>query len=313
MNWSYFVFGFANVSLAILLSPFYIGLIKKVKAWTQGRRGPPLAQQYRNLMKLTRKEAVYSANSSWVMRSTPYVSMAVMVTAALCVPLAYVPSPPLALGNVILFLYLLALARFFMALAGLDAGSTFGGMGSSREMSISSVIEPITVIVFAALAFSLRTLNIHEMFMKTAEGSFFTDPAFILISIPLFIVLIVETGRVPVDNPETHLELTMIHEAMVLEYSGRDLALMELSHAVKQTLLMALIVNILFPWGIATEPGFAAVAAGAAAFALKGAILAIVIGLFESSVAKSRLFMLPGTFAVAFFLSVITILLEVFR
>ncbi len=313
MNISYFVFGFVNVAFVLLLSPLLMTLIKRVKANTQRRRGPPILQSYYNFLKLLKKDAIYSSNSSQIMRVTPYVNMAVMVTAALCVPLAFIPSPALDFGNVILFLYLLALARFMMALAGLDAGCTFGGMGSSREMSISSVIEPITVVVFAALSFTLKSLNLHEMFRLSADSSFFLNPAFILIAIPLFIVLIVETARIPVDNPETHLELTMVHEAMLLEYSGRDLALMELSAAMKQTLLMGVLINILMPWGIATTLSVAAVLTGLVAFFLKAVILSVFIGLFESSIAKTRLFGLPSMFAVAYFLSMITIFLGVFR
>ena len=313
MTSEYVFFGAANVAFALLISPFYMSLIRRVKARVQRRRGPPLMQTYHNLLKLWRKERVYSENSSWVMRATPYANMAIMLVAALCVPLFFVPEPPLELGNVILFLYLLTLARFFMALSGLDAGSTFGGMGSSREMSLSSVVEPITIIVFAALAYTLKTINLHEMFVKTSESAFILNPASVLISIPLFIVMIVETARVPVDNPETHLELTMVHEAMILEYSGRDLALMELSHALKQTLLMGIIINVLFPWGLTTDLAVLALAAGAALFAIKASVLAAFIGIFESSLAKTRFFALPGLFMIAFFLSVITIMMEVFR
>ncbi len=313
MNSQYLVFGLVNILLVIIISPFYGSVIKRVKAAVQRRRGPPLLQPYYNILKLMRKETVYSVNSSQIMRVTPYINLTVMVVASLCVPLAFIPQPVLGLGNVILFLYLLGLARFFMSLAGLDAGSTFGGMGSSREMSISSVIEPITVIVFTALSFTIKTLNLHEMFLKASSSLMSFDPAFVLISIPLFIVLIVETARIPVDNPETHLELTMIHEAMLLEYSGKDLAMMELSHAMKQTLLMAVLINILFPWGIATQLTLAAVVAGVLAFILKAFVLAVFIGLFESSLAKTRLFGLPSLFMTSFFLSIITLFLGVFK
>ncbi|VVB55008.1 NAD(P)H-quinone oxidoreductase subunit 1, chloroplastic [uncultured archaeon] len=313
MTGSFVLYCIVNVAVALLVSPLFMGLIKKVKAYAQRRRGPPLLQQYYSIAKLMRKERVYSSNASWIMRATPYVSIIAMVVAALFVPLAFVPSPVDGIGNVILFLYLLALARFFMALAGLDAGSTFGGMGSSREMSISAVIEPITVMVFTALAFILHTTNFHEMFRATAGTGFFMDPAFILISIPLFIVLITETARIPVDNPETHLELTMIHEAMILELSGSDLALMELSHAVKQTLLMGIFINLLVPWGLSSDATLVGIAVGALSFLVKGAVLAFAIGVVESSIAKLRLFNLPNVFMTAFFFSVLTLFLEVFK
>jgi formate hydrogenlyase subunit 4 len=186
-------------------------------------------------------------------------------------------------------------------------------MGSSREMSISSIIEPITIIVLTALVFTMNTLSLHEMFLASASSLFLSNPALVLISISLFIIIIVETARVPVDNPETHLELTMVHEAMILEYSGRDLALMELSHAVKQALLMAILINIIFPLGLAIEISAVGLIIAVVAFVLKGALLSAIIGIFESSLAKSRLFLIPNLFMIAFFLSILTIFWEVFK
>ncbi len=241
-----------NTVVVIAISPLFVSLIKKVKAWTQGRQGPSVFQTYFTLIKLLKKEVIYSPNSSRIMRVTPLVMMAAILVAALFVPLVFVPEPIGGIGNIILFLYLLALARFFMALAGLDAGSSFGGMGSSREMSISAIIEPTTIIVFAALAFVFKTLNIFDMFALTSVTGSLSTPTLILIGISLFIILIVETSRIPVDNPETHLELTMIHEGMILEQSGRNLALMELSAAVKMTVLMALLINLIVPFGLTT-------------------------------------------------------------
>jgi formate hydrogenlyase subunit 4 len=205
-----------NTLIVVLVSPLFVSLIKKVKAWTQGRRGPSVFQTYFTLIKLLKKEVIYATDSSWVMRITPLVNIGALLVAALFVPLAFVPEPVAGIGNIILFLYLLALAKFFMALAGLDAGSSFGGMGSSREMSISAIIEPTTVIVFAALAFVFKSLNIFDMFTTTVTSGFLSTPTLILIGISLFIITIVETSRIPVDNPETHLELTMIHEGMIL-------------------------------------------------------------------------------------------------
>lgn len=197
-----------------------------------------------------------------------------------------------------------------MALAGLDAGSTFGGMGSSREMTISAVIEPVTVIVFAALAYVLGTMDIHRMALAVLANG--PQAALVLISMSLFIILIVETARVPVDNPETHLELTMVHEAMILEQSGKNLAFMELAHAIKQTLLMGLLMSVLFPYGLATETTLVALVFGIGAFIVKGLCISFFVGLFESSMAKSRLFLLPNLFMLAYFFSFLTILFEVF-
>jgi formate hydrogenlyase subunit 4 len=312
MNPEFILFLLINTAVVLAIAPFFISLIKKVKAWTQGRRGPPLFQTYFMLVKLVKKEVIYSPHSSWIMRVTPVVNIAAILVAALFVPLVFVPAPVGGIGNIILLLYLLALAKFFMALAGLDAGSSFGGMGSSREMSISAIIEPTTIIVFAALVFVFKTLNIFEMFTLSEAAGTLSTPTLILIGISLFIILIVETSRIPVDNPETHLELTMIHEGMVLEQSGSNLALMELSAAVKLTLLMALLINLIVPFGLATTLSAAGLLLALVLFLLKGSILAGVIGLFESSMAKMRFFRLPSLFAMAFFFSTLIIIIEVF-
>jgi len=312
MNADFILYLVINTLVVIAISPLFVSLIKKVKARVQGRQGPSIFQTYFTLIKLLKKEVIYSPNSSRIMRVTPLVTIAAILVAALFVPLVFVPEPVGGIGNIILFLYLLALARFFMALAGLDAGSSFGGMGSSREMSISSIIEPTTIIVFAALAFVFKTLNIFDMFTITATAGQPATSTLILIAISLFIIIIVETSRIPVDNPETHLELTMIHEGMILEQSGRNLALMELAAAVKMTVLMALLINLIVPFGLATTLTLAGILIAVVVFAVKGSILAGIIGLFESSMAKKRFFQLPSLFAMAFFFSTLIIIIAVF-
>ena len=305
-------YGILNMLFVLLISPLFISLIKIVKAHAQKRRGPPILQTYRNLAKLLKKETVYSTNSSWIMRITPLVNIAALLVASLFVPLVVIPQPNDLVGNIILFLYLLAMAKFFMALSGLDAGSTFGGMGSSREMAISALIEPVIIIVFAALAFAFKTINLPDMFRGALASNVLINPVLILVSISIFIVIIVESARVPVDNPETHLELTMIHEAMILEQSGKNLAMMEMSSAMKQLLLMGILINILVPWGLTSDFSALPILISLGAFILKAIVLAVIIGLFESSCAKSRLFRLPGVFAIALFLSIITLIIEVF-
>jgi formate hydrogenlyase subunit 4 len=204
-------------------------------------------------------------------------------------------------------------ARFFMVPGGLDAGSTFGGMGSSREMTVSSIIEPVTIMACAALAFVLKTTSLAEMFRTLLAGSIISYPALILVGVSLFIILIVETARVPVDNPETHLELTMIHEAMILEQSGPKLAIVELTSGVKQTVLMALLINVTFPWGLSTGTAPASILLAVVMMALKLGVLALTVGLFESLLAKIRFFRLPDFFMIALFLSFITIVFELLR
>lgn len=299
-----------NLALILLVSPLFMTLIKKVKARAQRRTGPPLLQGYYQLIKLFRKEVVYSEYAGFISRIAPYASFAILLTAALMVPVVWIPDEAPMAGNIIVFLYLLAFARFLVALLGLDAGSTFGGMGSSREMSLSAVIEPTTIVVFAAMAYVMGTLSIHEMF-RHAVSIPPAGPTILLLSVSLIILIIVETGRIPVDNPETHLELTMIHEGMLLDTSGRNLALIELSNAVKQTLLMALLINILLPFGLVQTLTIPALIAGVLLFLAKGTGLCIIIGLIESSVAKMRFFRIPGLFMMAFFFSVLTIFSEV--
>jgi formate hydrogenlyase subunit 4 len=310
---AFLIYALLNTIFVILISPLFVSLIKKVKAYMQGRQGPPLLQTYYSLLKLLRKERVYSSNTSLIIRITPYINVVCIIVASLFVPVVFIPGMTAGFGNVILFLYLLVCAKFFMALAGLDAGSTFGGMGSSREMTFSAVIEPVIIIVFAALGLLLQTTNLYQMFTTSLQSSLLINPSTLLISLSLFIILIVETSRIPVDNPETHLELTMIHEAMLLEYSGPDLAMMEMSHAVKQTLLMAVLINVLFPWGLTASPNVLSVPVSIIAFMAKGVVLATAVGVFESLFAKSRLFRLPNLFMLAFFFSFLTILFELLK
>ena len=310
---AFLIYALLNTIFVILISPLFVSLIKKVKAYMQGRQGPPLLQTYYSLLKLLRKERVYSSNTSLIIRITPYINVVCIIVASLFVPVVFIPGMTAGFGNVILFLYLLVCAKFFMALAGLDAGSTFGGMGSSREMTFSAVIEPVIIIVFAALGLLLQTTNLYQMFTTSLQSSLLINPSTLLISLSLFIILIVETSRIPVDNPETHLELTMIHEAMLLEYSGPDLAMMEMSHAVKQTLLMAVLINVLFPWGLTASPNVLSVPVSIIAFMAKGVVRATAVGVFESLFAKSRLFRLPNLFMLAFFFSFSTILFELLK
>lgn len=311
MNFIPVVYGVLNVLLVLGLAPLYITVVKKVKARVQGRRGPRIIQGYLNLAKLFKKEVIYSEYASFISRLAPYASLSILLVAALMVPLVWVPDLEPVTGNIIVFLYLLVAGRLLLALLGLDAASSFGGMGSSREMSLSAIIEPVTVLVFAALAFVMGSISIPEMFRHAALESPSWSPTILLLCISLFILIIVETGRIPVDNPETHLELTMVHEGMLLDTSGRNLALFELSHGVKQVLLMALLINILVPAGLMFEFSVPALIIGCILFLLKGTVLSIGIGLFESSFAKMRFFQIPNLFMIAFFFSILTIFIEV--
>jgi formate hydrogenlyase subunit 4 len=309
MNGNAVLYTLLNPIFTLALAPLLVGLIKNVKALMQGRRGPPMLQQYYQLRKLFHKEIIYSLDSSFIMKLSPYLGIAFVLTASLFVPMLFIPQN-VWFGNIILFFYLMVTAKFFMVLGGLDAGSTFGGLGSSREMTISSIIEPVTIISCAALVFVLKTTSIPEMFSTLLAGSVYSYPTLILVGISLFIILIVESSRVPVDNPETHLELTMIHEAMVLEQSGPKLALMELSYGVRQTVLATLLINVTFPWGMSTGTSYSALLLAGGSMVLKMGLMAVTVGVVESLLARIRFFRLPDFFMIALFLSFITIVFE---
>jgi formate hydrogenlyase subunit 4 len=294
----------------LIVAPVLVGLIRKVKARFQCREGASVFQPYADLVKLFRKQPVVSTSTSWIFTATPYILFASTLAAGLLVP-SFISQTPLSFaGNIIALVYLLALGTFFLMLAGLDAGSAFGGMGSSREALVASLTEPAMILSIFAIALTAGSTNLSTIVYKTAllEG-IVTDPSPHLMALAaLFIVALAETGRVPVDNPATHLELTMIHEAMVLEYSGRYLALIEWAAGMKLALFLTLIANVFAPWGIATVWTPAALAIGLLVYLVKVAGLAVLIGVIECMFAKLRLFRVTEFLGVAFILSLLGLL-----
>ena len=282
-----------QVAGMLALSPLLKGAIKKGKAVLQTRRGPPLLQGYYDLAKLLRKEPVRSQTASWVYVAGPRVYFATAVAASTLVPVLLAVAPLEAAGGILLLVGTLALGRFALAAAALDTGSPFGGMGSSREMTIAALAEPALMLGLFASALAAGTLNLGALVRSVlAEGPAF-HPSDLLAFAGLFIIVIAETGRIPVDNPATHLELTMIHEAMVLEYAGPDLALVEWASAVKELLYLTLLADLFLPIGIATTvaPGPMLIAFGA--WCAKVLVLAVGMTLVESTNAKLRLFRVP--------------------
>jgi formate hydrogenlyase subunit 4 len=212
-------------------------------------------------------------------------------------------------GDLIAVVYLFALARFFIALASLDAGSSFGGMGGSREMFISSLVEPAMMLSIFAIALNVGTTNLSVISGTVSSmGLDAVSPYHLLAFVALFIIAIAETGRIPVDNPATHLELTMIHEAMILEYSGKQLAIVELGAMMKQLLVFSLMANIFFPWGIASELSAAGIAISLVVIILKVAVLGVIMALVETSTAKWRLFRLPNLLSISLMLSFLALI-----
>ena len=295
--------------IVALGAPLLVGSVRKLKARLQGRQGPASFQPYRDLRKLLVKEAVISENTSWIFRFTPYLVASVMLLSSLLVPMLTTRTPLGFIGNIIVLMYLLLLATFFLALAGLDAGSAFGGMGSSREMIIAALAEPTVMVAIFAIALRVGSTSLDEIVRRGAHDSLLLlNPGHLLAFVAFFIVALAETGRLPVDNPATHLELTMIHEAMVLEYSGRHLALIEWAAGMKLFLFLTLLANLFFPWGVAHTLEPLPVAIAFAALALKVGVLAAAIAMLETSVAKLRLFRVPELLSGSFTLALLAVI-----
>jgi formate hydrogenlyase subunit 4 len=294
-----------QIIIILAFSPVLSGIIKKTKAFFQIRKGPSIFQPYYDIEKLLRKDSVISQNVSWIFHAAPIISFAAVMTAGLLIPI-YITSLPFGFaGDLIAVVYLFALARFFTALASLDAGSSFGGMGGSREMFIAAMVEPALMLSIFAVALNVGSTNLGYI-SRTLSGMGLDalSPYQILAFVALFIIAIAETGRIPVDNPSTHLELTMIHEAMILEYSGKQLAIVELGAMAKQLLIFSLLANIFFPWGVASEgASIAALAFALVVYILKIVIIGLTMAVVETSTAKWRLFRLPDLLSISLMFS----------
>lgn len=302
-----FVYIIIQILVVLILSPLVGGIIRKIKALTQKRKGAPLLQLYFDLSKLFKKSAVVSETSSWIFRVTPYIVFAAAVTASLFIPLTGKLFQGGFPGDAIMFVSILALGRFFMMSAALDTGSTFGGMGSSREAMISALIEPSILVSLFTVGLIAKTTSIPLMMtaMNAVKFPLF-HPVYLMVFLALLIIIIAETARIPVDDPSTHLELTMVHEAMILEYSGRHLALMEYGAAVKQLTFITLLVNILLPTDqLIAAAGIGAVLLALALYLVKVVIAAVIIGIIEVSTVKFKLFSVPNLAALAFILSLL--------
>jgi formate hydrogenlyase subunit 4 len=304
----------AQMLLVLLLAPGLLGFTRKVKARLLRRRGPPVLQPYRDLLRLIRKEAVLAENASWLFRSGPY-----MIFAATWVAAALVPTFATGLtfswaADMIAIAALIGSARFFLALVGMDVGTSFGGIGSSREMMFASLAEPAMIMIVFTVALVAGSTQLSVVANHMLEhGSLRVSLGLALVA--LIIVAVAENARIPVDNPATHLELTMVHEAMVLEYSGRHLAVIELAAALKLLLYVSLIACIFLPWGLAPVGSTAeAYAIGVAAYVAKLLAGGFLLVVFETSIAKMRVFRVPEFLGIALMLGLLgTLLLFVSR
>jgi formate hydrogenlyase subunit 4 len=293
----------------LVLAPLLLGFTRKVKARLLRRRGPPVLQPYRDLLKLIRKEAVLAENASWLFRSSPYMIFSATWVAAALVPTFATELTFSWVADLIAIIALIGSARFFLALAGMDIGTSFGGIGSSREMMFASLAEPAMIMIVFTVALVAGSTQLSFI------ASYMQENASLRVSlgmglIALVIVAVAENARIPVDNPATHLELTMVHEAMVLEYSGRHLAMIELAAAIKLLLYVSLIACIFVPWGLApTGSGPAAYTIGAAAYLGKLLAGGFLLVLFETSIAKMRVFRVPQFLGTALMLGLLGALL----
>jgi len=304
MNILFFIL---QISFIPLASPLCVGIIRKLKAKLQNRQGASIFQPYQDLRKLFRKDEVISKDASFIFRIAPFIVFAVTLAVGASVPLFASFANTAWSGDFLLVIYALAIGTFFLALAGLDVGGGFGGFGSSREMTVSALAEGGFIFSLLTLALASGGTNLFHIAGTAllSQSQLFLPVS--LAFIGFVVILLAETARYPFDNPATHLELTMIHEAMILEYSGTRLALMEWAAANKLLIFIALGANLFFPWGIAHAASFPALLISALCFFAKIGLFCAAIAILESSMAKFRFFRLPDLLVISFILNVIAV------
>lgn len=294
----------------LLLAPLLTGLVRKVKARLQRRQGPPLVQPYRDLRRLLGKEVVLAENASWLFRVAPYMIFAVTWVAASLIPTFATGLLFSWSGDLIAIAALLGSARFTQALAGMDIGTSFGGIGSSREVMIASLAEPAMLMIVLTVALIAGSTQLSTIAGVMASSEVGLRVSLALALVAFVIVALAENARIPVDNPATHLELTMVHEAMVLEYSGRHLAMIDLASFLKLLLYTSLIGCMFFPFGIAqNESGPEQYLGGMVIYLVKLVIGGVLLGVLEMSIAKMRVFRVPNFLGAAFMLGLLGVLL----
>ena len=303
---------FGEVLLAIAIAPLFAGWIAQCRAWLQNRSAPPLIQPYRTLRKLFYKDVALATNASPLFRMTPYILFGTMVLAAAIIPSVATDLPFARAADAIALIGLFATARVFLSLAAMDIGTAFGSMGARRDMMIGFLAEPaLLMVLFNAFLLSQSTALPSVVEASTAH-SFLIDPSLIFAAVAFVMVLLAENARIPIDNPATHLELTMIHEAMVLEYSARHLALVEWSSDLKLFNYACIGFALFLPWGIATDGGNGSLALviAVAALLVKLVVAGAALALIESLSAKLRIFRAPEYLAMAFLLAVLGLLVH---
>jgi len=298
-----FVIELLQFALLLGLAPAFAGWVKVLKCRAQGRTAPGVLQPYRDIRRLFGKDIVLAENASWLFRFTPYLTFGVMVMVAGIVPLISVDLPLAATADVIALVMLFGMIRFFTALAGMDIGTAFGGMGASREMTIASLAEPAMLMAIFTVSLTSSSTSLTQMVSVMTKAEFVIRPSLAFALAAFILIALAETGRIPVDNPATHLELTMIHEAMILEYSGRHLALIEWAGMMKLLLFFSLGIAAFCPWGIAPSGDIGQLALAFCLLAVKLMLGALIMVLIETGLAKMRIFRLPEFLGSAFLLA----------
>jgi formate hydrogenlyase subunit 4 len=301
-----------QLAIALALAPLLVGWVNQCRAWLQNKRAPSLFLPYRTIRKLFTKDAVVARNASPMFRIAPYIVFGAMCCAAAIVPSLATDLPFARAADAIALVGLFALARVFIALAAMDIGTAFGSLGARREMFIGFLAEPALLMVLFSASLISKSTSLATIVDTLAHRELTIYPGLAFAGVAFTMVSLAENARVPVDNPATHLELTMLHEAMILEYGGRHLALIEWASQVKLMIYAVLIVDFFFPWGIATEPGSpSGLAIGAVTVTAKLMLLAVVLVAWETVLAKMRLFRVPQFLGFAFLLALLGMLTHV--
>jgi formate hydrogenlyase subunit 4 len=297
-----------QVVAMVVLSPLLIGLMRQTRALLEGRAGPGVLQPWRDLRKLASKETLLADGTSWVSVVGPVVVLLSGLLVCVLVPLVGAVPFPQVPDDLFVMVSVLLVGSVAVALVGLDAGTAFGGMGSSRHMTIAALVEPTVLVAVYALSIPVGSSVVSRIVRaRIADPASIATPVSLLALVALTIAVVAETGRLPVDNPSTHLELTMVHEAMVLESSGRDLAFLDLGSWLRLAALLGLIGSLLVPWGVATEVSVASVVVGVLALVVKLAVLGAVLATVEVFLAKVRLFRVPELLAGSFVLALLAV------
>ncbi len=310
---SYTLYSYCSTIVLLVSAPLIAGILAKFRAMIEGRQGPRILQCYYDLAKLCNKESIVPESSSWIFRLYPYLALALLVLLSLAIPVLSTVSIYFNLGDAVFVFGILLLIAFLSTLAAMDTGTAFAGLGASRESFTMMLIEPTVLVLIMSLAVEFQTTNLFAIVTQNiADRSFLLHPNMVFTAVAFLIIIIVECKRFPVDNPNTHLELTMVHEALLLEYSGKYLALLEYCSMLKFTLLASLFFSLFYPYGISLELSPSAFGQAAYLWLVKMLAFCLIFAIFEKSTAKLRVFRIPELTSFSLALAMIAIFAHYF-